>query len=131
MRFSGHDHRKAILLVVDHAVDHDRPRRIDHATKALPELLRRIAPDTGTTIRLSKRDVIGLTFVDTFEEPAPMSKPLPLSYHAIVRVVQNQHLDWEPILNRDGKLLKRHFERAVAVDIDDECIRMRQLYTDG
>lgn len=56
---------------------------------------------------------------------------LPLRHHALLLVVQQQHLDADVELGRRRQLGQGHVEGRVAVDVNDQSIRARHLGTDG
>src|SRR6516162_6627581 len=62
---------------------------------------------------------------------AAVQQLLPLPHHAHVLVVEDEHLDREPVLRRSRHFLDVHQDRGLAGDVDDKRLRVGDLHPDS
>ena len=130
MRLPRRDHREAILLLIDKAVEDDGLRRFDHLHDRRIELRWIRAADAVPTIGLGQLDEVRKRFRVALRIAPAVQKLLPLAHHAHVLVVENEDLDRQSVLNRRRHLLHIHEDRGFAGDVDDQRLRMRELSAD-
>ena len=61
----------------------------------------------------------------------PQSLEGSLTHHAVAEVVQHHHLDREVVGRDRFQFAEVHAHTGIAIDIDDQTVRMRELRTDG
>ena len=117
-----HDVEDIRFLGVEHALDCGCDVRLVDDTLA------------GNTEALAHLDVVGIDSLEVFRiseegiaSVAAMESVFPLNDHAKVLVIEDDHLYGDLFDVSGGQLLDIHQERAVAVDIDDLLVRVRDF----
>ena len=128
----GH-HRVHLLPVVRAEVDDHRAvvDRVGLLDRRL-DLLGRVDPQAHAPHRLGPLHVVGQVGRQVHLAVALLVEELlPLAHHAEVGVVQDRHLDRDPLRARGHQLLRRHLEAPVAVDGPHEPFGLADLRADG
>src|SRR3954449_4694945 len=113
------DHRIYVLLARDADVDDDRPLGGQRGAQVVQERLLVGQAQPGGPVGLGQLDEVrALPHVDVRVAVVP-EQLLPLADHAEVAVVEDEHLDRDPVGHARGQLLAVHLHRAVAGDADD------------
>src|SRR4051794_27602174 len=116
---AGRDHRVHVLLARDAHVDDHRAIGRDRAADVVDQ--RRLVGEAhaGAAVRLGELDEVRpLAHVDVAVALVP-EQLLPLTDHAQVAVVDDEHLDGDAVLGAGGELLGVHLDRTIAGDADD------------
>src|SRR5438552_14116644 len=128
---AGGHHGEDALVLVDADLEHHRRRRADHLLDRRHDLVGLGDPDADAAIGLGEPHVVGDAGKVDGEVALLVDDPLPLAHHAVTAVVDDDGLDGKPLAEAGGQLLAVHLERAVAVDVDDELVRVGGLHAHG
>jgi hypothetical protein len=79
---------------------------------------------------IGQLDEVGVGLVSP-GETVLVEERLPLGNHSLLLVVQDNDLDTNVELGNGGKLLKRHVEGSVSVNVDNDSVRAGNLGSNG
>ena len=124
------NHREAVFRRIDHAVEQHRLLHLKHFADLLVEFARMRAADAVRMIRLGELDEIRQRLGVGMGIAPTVQQFLPLPHHAHVLVVEDEDLDRQIVLHCSRHFLHGHQHRCLAGDINDQRVRMRDLYAD-
>src|SRR5947209_18143367 len=102
MRLARWNHREAVLVLVDDAIEDDRTGMLDHLADRLIELARIAAADAVRPVGFGELDEIRQRLRIALGITPAMQQFLPLAYHPHIFVVEDEYLHRQPILRRRG-----------------------------
>lgn len=127
---SSRHHGQDRNLLVGHNLKEGRAVSIDQPLQSVNNLLGLGDAAALHTHGLGELDEVGVGLVGVGISVL-VEKVLPLGHHALLLVVEDNHLDTNVELRRGGKLSQGHVERGIAIDVDDEGIRLGHLSANG
>lgn len=127
---AGRDHGENGNLLVGDDLEKGGALRVDEPLETLDDL---IGLDDALSLDahgIGELDEVGVLLVGV-RVAVVVEEVLPLRDHALLLVVEDDDLDANVELSRSGELGEGHAEGGIAVNVNDESIRLGDLGADG
>ena len=108
MGFAGRDHRVAVFVLFNQAVEHNGAVVVQHFHDRIVQIGGVMALDALGPERFGQFHKIGQAFGPAGRIPLAVQQFLPLAHHAQTFVVQNELFDGQTVLHRRTKFLHVH-----------------------
>lgn len=127
---AGRDHGQDGHLLVGDDLEKSRAVRLDEPLETLDDLIGLDDALGLNTHGVGELDEVGVLLVRV-RVAVVVEEVLPLRDHALLLVVEDDHLDADVELSGGRQLGEGHAEGGIAVDVDDERVGLGDLGADG